>query len=124
MNLDDIVKGFRRLTELDAFLWAKKPWPSDEDVTCQTLIVELSGYSEEEKGILFGQIREMGLELQLEVFAFRSGKFAMARSDLENAYSALSLCQSKERLLIESRLAEFAKAMGVSSRKLRRELRN
>lgn len=122
MNANNMLDNFQQLSELDADLWAKKPWPSDEDTTCRMLIAELGGFETEEQALLSDRIRELCLDRQLEVFAFRSGKSATRRSDIEDAYRALSLCQSKERLMVESHLVEFAKAIGVNGRKVKRGL--
>jgi len=122
MNSANLLEKFQQLAELDVYSWVKNPWPAKEDEACQALIAELKECDGDERSLLLDRIRGICLDQQLEVFAFRSGKFATERSDFENAYWALFLCQSKERLLVEAHIAAFAKAKGVNGKKLKSRL--
>lgn len=122
MNPESLLKKFQQLLKFNVHSWCKESWPCKEDDECKKLLEQLNELEQTEQCSLSQTIIALHLEKQLELFAFRCGKFGKTREDIKNAYYALLFCQSKEQLLVQGFLTEKAKEIGVSSKKLRKEL--
>ena len=122
MNANNLLAQFEQLLEVDPDSWRKKPWLSDEDDMCLKLMAEFSELPHEEYLSLANSIGDRSIDGYLRLFAMRLGKSATSRRDLVTAYRAVSLSRIRERNLVEPKIDASAKALGVSSKKIKREL--
>ncbi|QDU49499.1 hypothetical protein [Gimesia panareensis] len=122
MNSDNLYQSFQRLNDFDLESWPESNWPAAQDHFCIQLLEQFNDLEQAAQLSLSRKLLKSSLERPLEHFACRCAKFGDSREDIRNGYFALLFCRSKEAFLTADRLATAARNLGISSRRIRREM--
>lgn len=115
---EDLLKA---LHDTDPFGWRRKAWPCPEDNLVMAILARRATLVAGARRDFAELITRSGVDLQLEVFAWRQAEHSTSRDDFLRALVSVALCQTREASLTRSRIEELAKRSGFSPRSLAKD---